>query len=349
MEQLDRYVQAVKWWLPRAQRHDIAAELADDLQMQAAARAAALGRALTTEELEELLRQRGNPMLVALQYRPQRRLIGPVLYPVYTFVLKMIGFGCLLPGTIVWLLMTLFVPSYRHANPGLSAVGALFEWLWPMAWYAFAFVTLGFALIERAGWVEQWGMNWDVKKLPAVKDRLKIPRASTLGKLVCDSLFIAWWVGWFTVPTFWYHRAGALVKWAGGLFWESFKVRFFWPVLLLVLLEIALAAVNFIRPNWSRARLSVQLAWSLAASILVAMAVMPLWSSFLDQCLALSRRASDLSAAMWVEAIGNTTVFVIFVVVALSHVVYAGVTGWRLFRYPVWAGPGAGARPEADS
>jgi len=51
---------------------------------------------------------------------------------------------------------------------------------------------------------------------------------------------------------------------------------------------------------------------------------------------------------MWVEAIGNTTVFVIFVVVALSHVVYAGVTGWRLFRYPVWAGPGAGARPATD-
>ena len=34
MELLDRYIQAVRFWLPKAQRDDIAAELSEDIRSQ---------------------------------------------------------------------------------------------------------------------------------------------------------------------------------------------------------------------------------------------------------------------------------------------------------------------------
>ena len=34
MELLDRYLQAVRFWLPKAQRDDIAAELSEDIRSQ---------------------------------------------------------------------------------------------------------------------------------------------------------------------------------------------------------------------------------------------------------------------------------------------------------------------------
>ena len=60
-----RYLSAVGFWLPRAQRQDILAELSADIQSQIEDREASLGRSLTLPELEELLRQRGAPILVA--------------------------------------------------------------------------------------------------------------------------------------------------------------------------------------------------------------------------------------------------------------------------------------------
>ena len=44
MELLDRYLQAVRFWLPRKQQDDIIAELGDDLRSQIEEREASLGR-----------------------------------------------------------------------------------------------------------------------------------------------------------------------------------------------------------------------------------------------------------------------------------------------------------------
>ena len=61
-----RYLQAVSFWLPRAQRQDIAAELAADIQSQIDYREAALDRPITVPEVEELLRRRGAPILAEI-------------------------------------------------------------------------------------------------------------------------------------------------------------------------------------------------------------------------------------------------------------------------------------------
>lgn len=54
MEIIDRYLQAVEFWLPEKQKRDIVADLAEDLRAEMKEREAALGRALTEAEVEGL-------------------------------------------------------------------------------------------------------------------------------------------------------------------------------------------------------------------------------------------------------------------------------------------------------
>ncbi len=86
MDLLDRYLQAVKFWLPKEQKQDIIAELSEDLREQVEDREAKLGRKLNESEVAEILKHRGRPVVVANQFRSQQHLIGPVLFPIYLFV-----------------------------------------------------------------------------------------------------------------------------------------------------------------------------------------------------------------------------------------------------------------------
>src|SRR5438477_8588362 len=91
MELVDRYLQAVRFWLPKNQKQDIRAELSEDIRSQVEDREAELGRKLNETEVAELLKQRGRPVLVANRFLPQESLIGPVLFPIYVFVLKVVA------------------------------------------------------------------------------------------------------------------------------------------------------------------------------------------------------------------------------------------------------------------
>lgn len=81
MDLVDRYLQAVQFWLPKDQKKDIIAELSEDLHAQIEEQESSLGRPLNKEEVEDLLRRRGAPLLVASKYLPQQSLIGPVFFP----------------------------------------------------------------------------------------------------------------------------------------------------------------------------------------------------------------------------------------------------------------------------
>ena len=95
MDLVERYVKAVAKALPEAQREDIIGELTEDIRSEIEDKQKELGRSLTEVEQESLLRQRGNPWLLAARYRQDersvafgRQIIGPVLFPFYTRVLS---------------------------------------------------------------------------------------------------------------------------------------------------------------------------------------------------------------------------------------------------------------------
>src|ERR1700682_4339889 len=97
MELLDRYLQAIEFWLPKRQRQDIIAELSEDLRSQIEEKETEVGRKLQDAEVEAILKRCGAPLEVAARYRPQQYLIGPALFPVYRFVVavSVVGGGVL--------------------------------------------------------------------------------------------------------------------------------------------------------------------------------------------------------------------------------------------------------------
>src|ERR1700761_5568381 len=89
MDLVNEYLRAVAALLPKAQRDDIIAELRDTILSQVEEREAELGRPLTDDEVEALLREVGHPVVIAARYSdgPQH-VVGPTLYPYWLFVVK---------------------------------------------------------------------------------------------------------------------------------------------------------------------------------------------------------------------------------------------------------------------
>jgi hypothetical protein len=251
MELLDRYLQSVKWVLPKEQKEDILAELSEDIRSQIEEREAELGRRLDESELEAILQRWGHPLQVAQRYLPQQFLIGPVWFPVYRFVLKMVGLFYLVPWLLVWLFLLAFVPSHRAEH---SLLGTLESFLLIVV-FAFTTITVGFAIAERSRFLERWSP----RKLPAERDPNRIPRSESIGDLVGNLVFALWWVGMLRLPSI------APVQATPAPIWSELH----WPVLLLALVAVAMAAINIVRPWWTRLRSSLSLGIDLADLILI--------------------------------------------------------------------------------
>src|SRR6266849_1842434 len=121
MDLLNRYLQAVKFWLPKKQKEDIIAELSEDIRSQIEDREAELGRKLNESEVAAILKQRGRPVLVANRFLPQEHLIGPVLFPIYLFVLKIVAAFYMVPWILVWIGLAIS----RASHSGQSLIESL--------------------------------------------------------------------------------------------------------------------------------------------------------------------------------------------------------------------------------
>jgi hypothetical protein len=88
MDLFDHYFRTLRLLLPKNEREDIIRELSEEMHSQVADKEAALGRALNVAEQGALLSQLGHPLLTAARYRPQRHLVGPILFPYYWLLVK---------------------------------------------------------------------------------------------------------------------------------------------------------------------------------------------------------------------------------------------------------------------
>src|ERR1035438_6550543 len=172
MDLLDRYLQAVKKHLPWKGQDDIVAELRANLESQLEDKEAGLGRPMTTAEGEAWLKQLGSPMQVAARYQPQRYLIGPAVFPIYWYVLRLALTWALIIYSIV-----VAAQFFAEQNPGngapLEAVLRMPGILITTA----VWVTLIFAVVEFAStyFPEKFkglpapSADWSPAALPAVE------------------------------------------------------------------------------------------------------------------------------------------------------------------------------------
>jgi hypothetical protein len=145
MEILDRYLQAVKRHLPWLRQDDILAELRANLEAQLEDKEAELGRKLTDAEIETWLKQLGSPLQVAARYRPQQYLIGPAVFPIYWFVLRLALGWC---AVIYAIARTVEIVANGHGPDAFLSAVAQMPWV---LFITAAVVTLVFAVIERSG------------------------------------------------------------------------------------------------------------------------------------------------------------------------------------------------------
>jgi len=315
MELLDRYLQAVKFWLPKAQKQDITAELAEDIHSYIDEKEGELGRALDDAELAAVLKRYGPPVFVAERCLPQRHLIGPVLFPIYRFVLKLVLFVYLVPWLVVWISLVAFVPSYRAAHPGPELIKTLSTW-WNLAFYLFGMITVGFAVADRIQAKSKFLERWDPRKLPAVRDRSRISRATSISELVTDALFALWWVGVLRFPAV-YINEGARVLWTPGPVWQTFHQGFYAPILLLLLAGMAMACFNLVRPRWTRLRLGIRAAINGIAAVLLGLVLHAHWAEVYAQWMAVTSRAAAVPKTELLADWTNITIFITLLIAAV--------------------------------
>lgn len=188
MQLIDRYLQAVKFALPKSQRDDIIQELQDSLLSQVEEREAALGRPLSEDEQVELLKKMGRPMQLASRYRDQQGLIGPTVLPIYWKVLKAALGLALLAQVIAGIL------TAAAGRPLSASLAPIFHYP-SAALTVFAWVTLSFAGLHFFGGKIQCGEHWDPRKLPGiVKGERKKGRVESIASLVVGAIVAVWWL-----------------------------------------------------------------------------------------------------------------------------------------------------------
>ncbi len=251
MELIERYLQAVGFWLPKTQKRDILAELSEDIRSQVEDKESELGRKLTEADLEEVLKQRGSPIMVANRYLPQQSLIGPVLYPIYLLVLKMAWLFCFVPWLAVWICLNIFVPSYRGNAAGNLIVGTL-HGFWMALVYIFASVTFAFAVVEKYALKSGFLEKWNPHKLPPLRDANRIKRTNSIAEVVALLAVCAFWLTFMSSPVM-VNQPDLKIILA-----PSWRI-YFWSILALMLVTCAFSMVNLFRPYWTRLRATVRL------------------------------------------------------------------------------------------
>lgn len=249
MKLLERYLQAVRFLLPRGQQDDIIRELRENLHAQMEDREEDLGRPLNEMEEAAILQAHGHPIVVAGRYGWQRQLIGPALLPIYWFSLKV---GLVAAGLVTVLLGV--VNAMVVGEPARQLVLAMLEYP-GRALIVFAWTTLGFAALDYAQSRWMISSKWDPTELPQlVASEHFTSRAGACAEMIVSLLAVIWLLLLPQNP--WLLLGPAAVFLDPAPVWLQI-----YPVLLLATAATAiLAFVNFLRPYWTPKRSMVRMA-----------------------------------------------------------------------------------------
>ena len=236
---VQRYIHAVKTWLPEKLQAEFLPELEDDLRSQIEESERTLGRKLNETEVAELLKKRGNPMLVATRLLPQQHLIGPAWYPTWRFALR---------AMIVWLLAPVFVlilaplAALSSANPLSAFVGAVLQF--PIAaLYGAAVVTAIVALLERLQLKINPFESWNPSHLPPAPtdpNNERFSRTESIIEMAASMLFLLWWIGVIKAPDM------PEISLQAAPIWTTL----FWPILVVAGVTVAQSTYKLLRPYW---------------------------------------------------------------------------------------------------
>jgi hypothetical protein len=274
MDLLDRYIAAVRKYLPWQRQNDIVAELKANLESQLEDKETELGRPLTQPEMEQWLKELGPPIQMAARYQPQRYLIGPAIFPFYWYVLRMAFTWAMVIYSIVTVVQMFSAPE-PNATALLDAVLRV-----PMVLLTTAtWVTLIFAGIEYAAGRYPAtfqhspiaASGWSPVELPPVVDGTGDggkPRsyAQSVAEVIFGFIFLAWLL---LVPEHPYLLLGPGAAYLKSSPYQAAPVlmQFFWAVVALNIFQLGWRAESLWRGRWRRRGLAQQIAFKILGLI----------------------------------------------------------------------------------
>ncbi|HEX4007317.1 MAG TPA: hypothetical protein VHX60_14170 [Acidobacteriaceae bacterium] len=262
MDLIPRYLQAVRFWLPRQQQDDIIAELSEDIRAQVTERAAELGHPLAEADVEAILRRRGSPIQVANGYQPQQSLIGPTFFPMYILVLKIVTLFSLIPAVVGLMAGIVSRVLGNVAGTGWTPPFAAIAGEFWTGWFSsLAVVTLVFAVLERTPAKTELFAKWSPRKLPPLRPAHSIPRSSSVIEVSVGLCALVWWAA---------NMIGPLNLRFGSLHMALAPVWtwFYWGVLLITVASTAISVANLFRPWWSTERAVARVAVDVTGGVL---------------------------------------------------------------------------------
>lgn len=341
IELVDRYLQAVRFWLPKTNRQEgLLAELSDDLRSQIEEKENELGRPLDKNEVSEILKRCGAPMVVAARLGPNNHLIGPTLYPIYIFVLKMVLF---------WILVPVFVfivgPSILASTGNwATAIGSTIANLWSGLFVAAGVITLVFAILEHTHAPSAFAGKWDPLSLPPVK---KQERKKSLAHTVCELAFNWFGLIWLLLlphyPALIFGPSSAFLM--AGPIWH----RFYLPLVLFSVLALLRSAVTLAKPQWGWFPSSSEVLQTVFGLIILHLMLTAVgqaphgqWQTF----VVLKDAARDSAQYIKVAVIVNLSVLIGLLGACLGFSIALIVHVWEFLKYLRKAASG---KPEAAS
>jgi len=261
MELLERYLQAVKKHLPSKKQDDIVAELRTNMESQLEDKEAELGRPLTQNELEDWLRTMGPPILVASRYRPQQYLIGPALYPLYLYVLRIALFWVVVIYTVVNGVLIMFSAPHAAsldiaslAEAAMRGPGVLIT---VAAWVTIFFAAFEFAAArfpEKCPQLPGYAGTWSPNELPPLEKNDspgRKPRsfAQAVAEVVFGFLVLVWLL---LIPSrpFLLLGPGVVILDAGPMRLADAWWTFYWLNVALTAIQLAWRSIDLARGTW---------------------------------------------------------------------------------------------------
>ena len=313
---VDHYLLQLRTLLPAKQRDDIAAELRESIRSTVEERERGLGRTLTDDEVNQILRGFGHPMVVAGRYLPMQQLIGPDVFPLYWYVMQAV---LIVIAVIAGLLVGVaLLTAPRASQAALQVVGSF----WWIALQAAALVTLVFAVLDhsraRFSFLDKFDARkvtagiWGVRGAPISA----IPRTDTVFEIATTAILLFWWVEWLVFPSTW---LGVVLRLSPAI------EPFFYPVLALCIVELVRLGVDLVRPYRTVPRVALRLVLNL---VWLAVFVLAYRSGGLVE-IAEVIRSSDTERAL---RIAQTSMSVTLFVLAGVSAVLAATDAVRLVR-----------------
>jgi hypothetical protein len=278
MDLLDHYLRTLRIFLPRDQRDDIVRELAEEIRAQVEEQEATLGRPLDRSEQAAIIVQYGHPLLTAARYRPQRYLVGPVLFPYYWLLLRVV-LALVIAGHLIGALV-LVANGAPAAELGQVLENMIGTSLKVIGWIT-ALAALGDFCLSRSRVLEKWNplapshpaliahetarqaLGHVSTAIPGARPHVRHLSAHSAGSRRDPSLagFVgvlvlsAWWLAGLRFPHLFFGPGAASLDWGGAM-------DRLYPVLVVAQLTMLVEAfVRLTRPEDTRIRRWARAVW----------------------------------------------------------------------------------------